>query len=224
MKKTQKRPVTPISSCICLKSNKFIYRASLFAFGLGIFLLPKTAQMAAITPDKILELINQERAESGLNNLQTDSRLTSAAAEKVKAILESQTFDHTINGRKFSAWVKNSGYKYSIAGENLAIDFITGEGVVKAWMASENHRKNILDEEYSATGIAIIDGEFNGQKTIIVAQIFGAPLLPIPPIPDDIARRQEILRPREKNNIALQFKHLPLYYKLASLLHLEKYA
>jgi hypothetical protein len=197
MKNTQKWPISLLFVCNRPKLNKFICSASLLAVMLGIFLLPKTAQMASITPDKILELTNRERFNAGLNSLRTDDRLTTAAVKKAEAILTNQIFDHTINGRKFSAWIKDAGYKYSLAGENLAIDFITSEDTVKAWMASINHRENILSKEYSDTGIAIAEGKFAGQNTIIVAQIFGAPLLKTPPIPSDIARLNEKISPRQ---------------------------
>lgn len=195
MKNSQERPNSLFSVCICLKINTFIRAVSLFAIVLGIFLLPKTAQMAAITPDKILELTNKERTKAGLNPLKTNNQLAIAAEAKVEAILINQIFDHTINGRRFSAWVKDSGYKYSLAGENLAIDFITSEGVVKGWMASRDHRENLLGQEYADTGIAAIEGRFEGQNTIIVAQLFGAPLYKTPPIPEKISKLNEQLNP-----------------------------
>lgn len=221
MKNSSARAFSPISLYNCLKINKLLRSASLFAMALGIFLLPKTALMASITPDKILELTNQERAKAGLNELRTDDRLRSAAAGKAAAILQNQIFDHTINGRRFSAWIKDAGYKYAAAGENLAIDFITSEGVVKAWMASADHRANILDKEYSETGLAVVEGEFAGQRTIIVAEIFGAPLRPAPPIPADIVRRQERLRPWAENR-DLKPKYVSLYYQLINIFYLKR--
>lgn len=199
MKNTPERPNLRFSICICLKLNKFIRTASLLAIVLGIFLLPKTAQMAAITQDKLLELTNRERLKAGLSSLKTNHQLEIAAKAKAEAILINQIFDHTINGRKFSVWVKDSGYKYSLAGENLAIDFVTSEGVVKAWLASADHRENLLNGEYADTGIAVIEGKFDGLNTIIVAQIFGAPLLKTPPIPEKISRLNEQLNPLNRN-------------------------
>jgi hypothetical protein len=213
MKNAQKRTNSLFSVCICLKLNKFIRTAPLLAVMLGVFLLPKTAQMAAITPEKILELTNRERTSVRLIPLKTNGQLTAAAQAKVEAILVSQIFDHTINNRRFSAWIKDSGYKYSLAGENLAIDFITSEGVVKAWMASRDHRENLFGQEYTDTGIAAIEGKFSGQNTIIVAQIFGAPLYKTPPIPENISRLNEQLNPLDRN-ISFENEQMALYYKM----------
>jgi hypothetical protein len=102
--------------------------------------------------------------------------LAQAASSKAEAIFSEGTFAHEINGEKFSNWVKSAGYKYSYIGENLAIDFITAEGAVKAWFGSLTHKQNILNPRFSETGIAVKEGTFNNVNTILVVQIFGAPL------------------------------------------------
>jgi hypothetical protein len=71
--------------------------------------------------------------------------------------------------------VRDTGYKYSFVGENLAIDFDENEDVIDAWMASVSHRKNILNARYEEIGIAAVEGIFMGEKTIVVAQIFAEP-------------------------------------------------
>lgn len=137
--------------------------------------MPKTGYLATITPEKIIELTNQERARADLKQLIVNPQLEKAAQAKAQAIIQSQKFDHEIDGRKFSSWIKEASYKYSIVGENLAIDFITSEGVLKAWLQSPNHRENIFNNEYREIGLAAIEGEFQGQNTIVIVQIFGAP-------------------------------------------------
>lgn len=150
-------------------------RLSLLAILIGIFLLPNLAYLAAITPENLISLTNQERQAQGLNVLSANELLTQAALNKGRAILNSQNFSHTINDKKFSGWVRDIGYDYSYVGENLAIDFATSEGVVKAWNDSPLHKKNLLSPYYSEIGIAAINGKFQGQDTTIVVQIFGAP-------------------------------------------------
>ena len=71
-------------------------------------------------------------------------------------------------------WFDQVGYDYMYAGENLAIDFSTGEDVHQAWMNSSGHRANILNSHYRDIGIAVVSGEFNGRTTTIVIQHFGA--------------------------------------------------
>ena len=195
MKKLNKWAFLPINGYYCPKFNRFAYTASLFAIVLGIFLLPKTAFMATITPDKIIALTNDERAHASLNILTVNSQLTQAANAKAQAILSSQVFDHTINGRRFSSWIKDTGYQYTLVGENLAIDFITSEGLMRAWMASPEHRSNILEADYTQIGVGVAEGRFDGQNTIVVAQLFGDPLIKAAPIPTAISALNERISP-----------------------------
>ncbi len=209
MKNLQKRANSPISLFYCLKLNNFIYATSLFAIVLGIFLCPKTALMASITPERIISLTNAERNRAGLDSLYSSDRLTQAANAKAQAILDSQTFDHTINGKKFSSWIKATGYQYYLVGENLAMDFITAEGVTKAWLASPEHRANILNDEYNETGVGVAEGKFAGQNTIIVVQLFGDPIIRSAPIPEGISRLNERIVPagNGSNNYLSAYHH-----------------
>jgi hypothetical protein len=219
MKTEQKSPFSLIPLFIGAKSGKLSYTVSLLAITLGIFLLPKTAFMATITPDRIISLTNEQRNQAGLNTLRTNDQLTKAAKAKAQAILDSQIFDHTINGKKFSTWIKATGYQYDLVGENLAIDFVTSEGLMRAWMASPEHQENILGNEYTEIGVAIAEGKFAGQKTIIVAQIFGNPAVKTAPIPELISRLNERISPWQKND-SFSPARLSFYHQLLGRLSL----
>lgn len=157
------------------QSIRLQFKLSLLGIIVGIFLLPNLAYLSAITPEEIIALTNQERVEAGLNRLTASQLLTQAATLKGKAILETQTFKHNIDNRKFSSWIRGAGYNYSYAGENLAIDFATSQSVVEAWKNSPLHKKNLLSPYYQEIGITAIDGKFQGQDTTVVVQIFGSP-------------------------------------------------
>lgn len=148
---------------------------SLLVVLVGIFLLPNSAYLSTIQPEKLIELTNQAREAQGLSSLTANQLLTQAAILKGQAILESNAFKHTINDKKFSAWVRDAGYNYSYVGENLAVDFFTSEGIIEAWKNSPLHRKNLLSPYYREIGISTMTGKFQGQDTTVVVQIFGAP-------------------------------------------------
>ena len=82
-----------------------------------------------------------------IHPLTANQLLTKAAYEKGKAIIENGIFEHNFNNRYFSEWVSETGYKYLYAGENLAMDYITAEGTMRAWMTSPTHMKNIINPE-----------------------------------------------------------------------------
>lgn len=157
------------------KLIKLNFKLSLLSILIGIFLLPNLAYLSAITPEEIIALTNQERELAGLNTLTANQLLTQAAIAKGKAILESQTFKHNIDNKKFSSWIRDTGYNYSYTGENLAIDFATSQTVIEAWKNSPLHKKNLLSPYYKEIGLAAIDGKFQGQDTTVVVQIFGSP-------------------------------------------------
>lgn len=155
--------------------NRKLYLFAIYLLVVGVFLLPKTAVFASeITTSKLIELTNQERINDNLPPLSINSKLEEAAVNKANSLITNQYFSHTSpDGKNFSEWIKEVNYEYVYAGENLAMDFITAEGVVKAWMNSESHKKNILSPLYDETAIAITSGIFNGQPTTIITQLFG---------------------------------------------------
>ncbi len=156
------------------KNNRQIY-ISLLIFFAGIFLLPNLAYFSDITPKRIIDLTNEERLNNGLSDVSENQLLTQAAYNKGNDILINQKFQHTIDNKKFSSWIKESGYTYSYVGENLAIDFVTSEGAMKAWLKSLTHKKNILNEYFKEIGVAVIEGKFKGNNTVLIVQIFGSP-------------------------------------------------
>lgn len=142
----------------------------------GVFLFPKIAYLSTITPEKIIELTNQERIKKNEKPLTANQHLSQAAYNKAEAIFTKQRFEHNFGDRRFSAWVRDVNYKYRYVGENLAIDFVTSEGVMKALVNSPTHYENIVNEKFSEIGVAVVEDIFEGEKSILVVQIFGTPL------------------------------------------------
>jgi len=129
-----------------------------------------------ISVDELLASTNKERIKDGLEPLQVDNRLTKAATEKAQDMLANGYWAHTSpSGVEPWSWMKNAHYSYSYAGENLAKNFSTANGVVNAWMHSEDHRDNILNTHYRDVGFGVVEGKLDGQKTTLVVAMYGAP-------------------------------------------------
>ena len=130
-----------------------------------------------ITPAKMLSLTNQSREENGLVALIVNQKLTSAAEAKTDDMFEYQYFDHNSpSGVTPWDWIKVTGYDYRYAGENLAIDFVMAESAHKALMASDSHRENILNQNYTEIGISVKRDIFEGSESVIIVMEFGTPL------------------------------------------------
>jgi uncharacterized protein YkwD len=56
------------------------------------------------------------------------------------------------------------------AGENVAYGYDTGQAVVRAWMRSPGHRRNVLDREYRLLGVGARQAD---DGTWYAAQVFG---------------------------------------------------
>ena len=124
-------------------------------------------------------LVNAERLAAGLPVLKINPLLAQAAEEKALDMMARGYFDHTSpNGREFFSWIDERGYKYSIAGENIAVNVyaLSPEKIVESWMNSPTHRANILSEKYSETGVGVASGTFEGKQAVFAVQLFASPL------------------------------------------------
>lgn len=163
------------------KKRHFVRKA--VEVGLVLFLFSLSASLAyasPITKDNITNLVNIERKERGLYPLDCDIKLENAAYLKANDMLERDYFEHYSDKGKFlSPWefMTSNDYDYLYAGENLAMDFDTAEGVVGAWMNSPSHRKNILNPDFEDMCLGIVRGEYTDESgsraTNMITQMFG---------------------------------------------------
>jgi len=129
---------------------------------------------------EILSLINESRQEAQVQTLNIHPELERAAQAKAADMIENNYFAHYgPDGKKPWDWIDYTTYSYSIAGENLAKDFITAGAVHRALMSSSTHKKNIINPSYQHVGVGIAAGKIDGQNTMVLVQMFGAPLSPL---------------------------------------------
>lgn len=132
---------------------------------------------SAITPQNIIELTNQTRENLGLGDLKLNDKLTASAQAKAEDMLLNQYFAHTSpEGTTPWDWLGRAGYKYTYAGENLAVHFTTAENLQAGWLASPTHRANIVMPKYTEIGVGVAMGTFEGFDTTIVVEHFASPI------------------------------------------------
>lgn len=104
--------------------------------------------------NKVLELVNAERAKNGLSALQMDESVRKVARVKSSDMSQNNYFSHTspTYGTPFEM-LKSYGISYKSAGENIAQGYTSPEAVVNGWMNSSGHRANILNASYTHIGI-----------------------------------------------------------------------
>lgn len=149
---------------------------ALFAFAAGQAYLLNSGSLAAVIASSLASLANGDRAANAEGALVVSPTLTAVAQAKANDMAAKGYFAHTSpEGHDPWYWFAQEGYNYSYAGENLAIDFTDSVTVEDAWMASPEHRANLLNGRYTEVGIATAQGMYDGHETTFVAEEFGAP-------------------------------------------------
>ena len=130
----------------------------------------------SLTREDLYVLTNDIRKENKVSVLRPNLKLEFAAKMKLEDMLQNNYFSHVSPaGTTPWIWIGKANYDYLIAGENLAMNFFSSDETMKAWLNSETHRRNILLPDFKDIGIAVGSGVINGQKTMVVVEMFGKP-------------------------------------------------
>ena len=111
---------------------------------------------------QVVDLVNVQRARSGLQPLTLDAELCRFARVKSQDMHDNRYFDHNspTYGSPFDM-MRSFGITYASAGENIAMGYSTPEAVVSAWMNSDGHRANILSTKFALLGVGYVaDGGY----------------------------------------------------------------
>ncbi len=128
------------------------------------------------TKEEVVAQTNIFRSALGLGQLKENSTLDSAALSKLQDMINGNYFAHTSpSGISPWHWIEANNYKYSYAGENLAIGFYSAKDTEKAWENSPSHRENLLNQHYKEIGVAVAPAKINNSEGILVVQVFGTP-------------------------------------------------
>jgi len=141
-----------------------------------------TIKMFDPAPDidltSVWQSVNTERENAGLQPLVRDPLLDKSAQEKCDDMVAKDYWSHDApDGTE--PWVFIKKYNvYTTAGENLAYGFLSAKSVVSGWMASEGHRKNILNGLFTNVGYAQCKYPANskeGSQTLIIQHLTDNP-------------------------------------------------
>jgi uncharacterized protein YkwD len=111
--------------------------------------------------NRVLTLINQDRASVGAGPLTVDWALNDSAQWKSMNMSGLDYFDHPDDpiGRSVQQRLLDCGYPATSSGwgENIAEGYTTPASVMEAWLNSPGHRENIEDPSYTTTGIGVAE-------------------------------------------------------------------
>jgi uncharacterized protein YkwD len=106
---------------------------------------------------ELLQLINQRRADAGIEPLILDERLVASATEHSQDMAARRFCRHGgSDGSNARRRMSRHGYPANNwSGENIICGRKSAAAAMKWWMNSRPHRKNILHRHYSHIGIGI---------------------------------------------------------------------
>lgn len=103
------------------------------------------ADTVAAYEQEVFDLVNQIRAENGLEPFVYNVTLAQVARAHSQDMIDRNFFSHTNpDGEDPFDRMRDNGLSFSMAAENIAAGQRTPEEVVNSWMNSEGHRANIL--------------------------------------------------------------------------------
>jgi uncharacterized protein YkwD len=128
----------------------------------------------------VLEQVNAARRKAGAPPLRINPLLDRAAQKHAEDMLARGYFAHeSPGGGTVRERSKEAGYDWREIGENIAEGQLSVDEVMKGWLASLGHRRNILDPGFTelGTGVAAAKGK-DGEYRVLWVQDFGAPNAP----------------------------------------------
>ena len=144
-----------------------------------------TAATNAALVNQMLSDVNRLRRSHGLRPLRVSPKLSAAAAQHTQEEARVGYFSHdSADGsafwRRVQRYYSSSGRRYWSVGENLlwASPDVDAAETMKMWMASPEHRANLLKAEWREVGLAVVHvpsapGVFKGLEITLVTADFG---------------------------------------------------
>jgi uncharacterized protein YkwD len=173
------------SAAIAAKNRAAAIAAALAAPCENTGLTPEPGNIGLVRA-AVLCLVNRERAQNGESPLRLSPQLQQAAEGHSHELVSADYFAHVSpSGETPVDRIREAGYIPGptvgyVIGENLAwgtYGLASPAAIVAAWIASPGHLANILEGQYSETGIGVtpnVPGSFgNGGPGATYAQEFG---------------------------------------------------
>lgn len=130
---------------------------------------------------EIREETNAFRNGQDLKSLSPNSELRETAQDFADFMAKTDTYGHRADGQRPADRAEEHGYDYCIVAENIAHVYSSlgfqpsqlTQKFVGGWKRSPEHRRNMLDEDVTETGVGLSYSENSGHYYAV--QLFGRP-------------------------------------------------
>jgi uncharacterized protein YkwD len=154
--------------------------ANVYVFLFGLSAGESFARRTRLLKDRaavareMLERVNAERRKASRRPLFVNPRLERAAQAHAEDMLARSFYGHE-NPDRMGPLQRAivSGYRPAAVGENIARGEFSVEEVMEGWMASEPHRQDLLDPNYTEVGFGFAHGKNDNGYQVVWVQLFG---------------------------------------------------
>ncbi|MGN1401833.1 MAG: CAP domain-containing protein [Bacillus sp. (in: firmicutes)] len=139
---------------ILMRPYGLVYRGS----------LPEEAEVPEDESDRvddgnerqIFDLTNIFRARMGLNKVQWDEATSEVALGHSKEMHDEEYFSHvSAKEGELKDRLAKGEVKYTMAGENIAAQYVDGAAAFEGWVNSQGHREALLNKEFTHLGVGV---------------------------------------------------------------------
>ena len=123
---------------------------------------------------KLLDLTNAERKKEELPPLKLNPTLMKLARAHSKNMAKQAKMEHTLDDKSPRDRIIDAKYQFRNFGENIAYELgdIDMPAVMKGWMDSPGHRKNIMNKDFTEIGLSLATNE---KGETYYTQVFARP-------------------------------------------------
>jgi len=118
---------------------------------------PGGAQVNPIE-QRLIQLVNAERAKNNLRPLTVNSKLMDAARGNSANQARQRKMDHILDGKNPLDRMTAAGYRPNLWLENIFAGRDTPEEAMQWWMNSPAHRSNLLNPDITEIGVGVQNG------------------------------------------------------------------
>jgi len=158
-----------------------VIRPTFTALALLLAATPALAQKPDAVEKQILDLVNAYRVKNEAGKVELEDKLSATAQAHARAMAKADKYGdddkngHIWDGKNPADRAKDAGYKFSALGENVGWNSNQkdpADVIVKAWIKSTHHEKNMVNKDFTQTGIGAAKGK-SGKWYFV--QLFGKP-------------------------------------------------
>jgi uncharacterized protein YkwD len=105
--------------------------------------------------EEVVKLINAQRILARLEELEPNEKLFQSARLHAANMAKQNKLDHELDGKTMIDRLLATGYGLESVAENIAFNQATPRKLLKSWMDSASHKKNILTSDFVHLGVGM---------------------------------------------------------------------